>query len=252
VLDPARVRFVLVGTSAPGNVGAAARAIKNFGFARLDLVAPRCDPQDAAARSLAVDAADVLAAARVWTDLDEALAGAGTVVGTTRRTGKHRRPHQPIDVGARTAAELSRAGDVAWVFGPEDHGLRDDHLDRCTHLVYVPTSHALPSLNLAQAVVVVAYEMARAGSVERSAVESPPLPPADHAEREAMYAHLEEALLTIGFLGRDTRDVLMRRIRRALGRAALTGEEVRMLRGIARQTLWAAARAGLVATEPDS
>jgi TrmH family RNA methyltransferase len=251
VLDRARVRFVLVSPRAAGNVGAAARAIKNFGFTRLALAAPRCDPRAQDARSMAVDAADVLDEIREWPDLDTALAGARTVVGTTRRTGKHRRPHEPIDELARAAVDLTRLGEVAWVFGPEDNGLTDEDLDRCTHLAHVPTSHAFPSLNVAQAVLIAAYELSRAGAGPTPEAEPSLAPPADHVEREAMYRHLEQALLAIGFLGRDTHQVRMRRIRRALGRAALTGEEVRLLRGVARQTLWVAARAGLLAAEPD-
>ena len=147
--------------------------------------------------------------------------------------------------------DLARAGEVAWLFGPEDHGLRDDELDRCTHLVHVPTSHALPSLNVAQAVLLTAYEIRRAVACATEPPADGIEPPAEHGEREAMYAHLERSLVAIGFLGRDSRDVLMRRLRRALGRAGLTAEEVRLLRGVARQTLWAAARAGLVLPEPD-
>ena len=252
MLDPARVRFVLAGTRSSGNIGAAARAIKNFGFARLDLAAPACDPLDDSARRMAVDARDVLEAARAWTSLDAALASARTVVGTSRRTGKHRRPHYRLDELAPTLIELARAGEIAWVFGPEDHGLRDDELDRCTHLVHVPTSAELPSLNVAQTVLLAAYELRRAALPGAAPLEGPLEPPADHAEREAMYLHLERALLAIGFLGRDSREVLMRRIRRALGRAALTADEVRMLRGIARQTLWTAGQAGLAPVEPES
>jgi TrmH family RNA methyltransferase len=246
VLDAARVRFVLVRTRSAGNVGAAARAIKNFGFARLDLAAPACEPVDEIARRMAVDAQDVLDALRVWPDLDAALASARTVVGTSRRTGKHRRPHYALDEAAPAVCGLAHAGEVVWLFGPEDHGLRDDELDRCTHLVHVPTSHDLPSLNVAQAVLLAAYEMRRAGATSAGVLETAAEAPAEHTEREAMYEHLERSLVAIGFLGRDSRDVLMRRIRRAFGRAALTAEEVRMLRGVARQTLWAAGRAGLV------
>ena len=251
MLDPARVRFVLAGTRSPGNIGAAARAIKNFGFERLDVAAPACDPLDDSARRMAVDARDVLEAMRAWPSLDAALTGARTVVGTSRRTGKHRRPHYRLDEVASALVDLARAGDVACVFGPEDHGLRDDELDRCTHLVYVQTSAELPSLNVAQAVLLMAYELHRAESHGAPAPDDPLEPPADHAAREAMYLHLERALLAIGFLGRDSREVLMRRFRRALGRAALTAEEVRMLRGIARQTLWAAGQAGLAPAESD-
>jgi len=252
VLDPDRIRFILTGTRSSGNVGAAARAIKNFGFARLHLAAPACDPLDDSARRMAVDARDVLEAARVWPTLDAALADARTVVGTSRRTGKHRRPHHRLDELSGDIPRWAEAGEVAYVFGPEDHGLRDDELDRCTHLVHVPTSDAFGSLNVAQTVLLAAYELRRALAFEALAPAEPVAPPAEHAEREAMYQHLERALLAIGFLGAESREVLMRRIRRALGRAGLTAEEVRMLRGIARQTLWVAGRAGLAPSETDS
>ncbi len=251
MLDPDRVRFVLAGTRSPGNVGAAARAIKNFGFARLDVAAPECDPRDDSACRMAVDARDVLEAARVWPSLDAALADVRTVVGMSRRTGKHRRPHHRIDEIALELARCAEAGALGFVFGPEDRGLRDDELDRCTHLVHVPTSEALGSLNVAQAVLLAAYELRRAASFETLVSAEPIPPPAEHSEREAMYQHFERALVAIGFFSRDSQEVLMRRIRRALGRAGLTAEEVRMLRGIARQMLWVADRAGPAPVERD-
>lgn len=237
-----RIRFVLVEPSHPGNVGAAARALKNLGFARLHLVAPRCDPRDAEASRLAVDAADLLQAARVHDDLDAALDGTGTVVGTSRRTGRQRRPHSRLDALAPELAGLVDAGELAFVFGREAHGLSDAELDRCTHLVHFPASDAYPSFNLAQSVLLAAYE-ARLALAGAAASDWPPA--AGHAEREAMYAHLEAALRSIGFLSEQTAEAMMRRMRRLLGRAVLGAEDARMLRGIARQVLWAAGRAGL-------
>lgn len=231
------VRFVLVEPQRAGNVGAAARAIKNLGFSRLDLVAPRCDPAGDEARRLAVDAEDVLRAARVHASLDAALEGAATVVGTTGVPGRQRKPHWRLDAIAPRLARLARAGQTAIVFGREDHGLTDDELDRCTHLVMLPASSAYPSFNLAQAVLLVAYELFRA---ELPADEPPLPPPARHHEREAMYAHLAEALLAVGFLHEDTATGMMRRIRRVLGRAALTSGDAKIVRGIARQILWLA------------
>jgi tRNA/rRNA methyltransferase len=251
VLDPDRMRFVLAGTQSSGNVGSAARAIKNFGFARLEVAAPACDPLDDRARRMAVDARDVLEAVRVWPSLDAALAGAGTVVGLSRRTGKHRRPHHRLDEISSEIVRAAGAGAVALVFGPEDRGLRDDELDRCTHLVHVPTSVEFGSLNVAQAVLLAAYELRRVSRFDGLAATEPIPPPASHADREAMYQHLEHALGAIGFFTRDTREVLMRRLRRALGRAALTAEEVRLVRGVARQMQWIADRAGSVPAERD-
>jgi TrmH family RNA methyltransferase len=243
--ERARVRFVLVEPQFGGNIGAAARALKNLGYARLVLVAPAADPQGSEARMMAVDAADVLAAAHVTRDLDAALAGAATVVGTSRRAGKHRRPHWSFEALAPTLVERARGGDLAVVFGREDHGLADAELDRCTHLASLPAAPAYPSYNLAQAVLLVAYELDRAWRTPATEREDEPL--ATHEDREALYAHLEQAFAAIGFLSRDTVTPIMRRLRRLFGRAAMTHEEVRLLRGVARQTLWVAGRAGLAA-----
>ena len=192
---------------------------------------------------MSVDARDLLERAKVHATLDEALAGSSAVVGTTRRVGRHRRPHWRLDALAPRLVRLASEGNLAVVFGREDSGLTDGELDRCTHLVYLPSADQYPSINLAQAVMLMAYElrMAAIGTAERESVGTP----AVHGEREAMYAHLEQALVTIGFLSRDTREVIMRRFRRILGRAELSGEEVKMFRGVARQTLWVAREAGL-------
>jgi len=235
-----RVRCVLVGSRSAGNVGAAARALKNLGFPRLVLVAPRCDPQDAQARRMAVDAVDVLDAAARFDALDPALDGAGIVIGATALTGKHRRPHYRLDRLVQLLGPAALANDLALVFGREDRGLTDRELDRCTHLVRLPAVEAYPSFNLAQAVLLVAWELRRAAL---EAEDPPPADAAGHREREAMYAHLEQALREIGFLKDDPAEVVMRRLRRLLGRAVPTADEVRLLRGIARQTLWAAGRA---------
>jgi TrmH family RNA methyltransferase len=245
---PAAVRFVLVEPRYAGNVGAAARAIQNLGFSRLVLVRPACDPLGREASMLAVDARTLLERASVCEDLDTALEGATLVVGTTARTGKHRRPHYRLDRLGPELGRLAACGSLAAVFGREDRGLTDAELDRCTHLVYLPGSDDNPSFNLAQAVLLVAYELRRAALAD----PGPELePPADHAEREAMYAHLQHALETVGFLHRDSVVPMMRRLRRLLGRAAMTSEEARILRGIAHQVLWVASRAGLAARSGD-
>jgi len=240
--DPSRVRFVLVEPMTAGNAGSAARALKNLGFGRLVLVRPRFDRRDRQARMMAVDAKDVLDGAEIHESLDAALAGAQSVVGTSGRTGKQRRPHYRLDRFAGDLARLATAGELAVVFGREDSGLTDRELDRCTHLVHLPAAEAYPSFNLAQAVLLVAYELrcASAAAEPDHAID----PPAAHGEREPMYAHLEQALLAIGFLQDDTVESMMRRLRRLLGRAAATSDEVTMLRGMARQMLWAAKRPG--------
>jgi TrmH family RNA methyltransferase len=241
--DPDGVRFVLVEPRTGGNAGSAARALKNLGFSRLVLVRPGFGPRDRAARMLAVDARDVLDGAQRHDDLDAALEGARSVIGTSARTGRYRRPHHRLDLFSGELARLAAAGELAVVFGREDRGLTDLELDRCTHLVHFPADDAYPSFNLAQAVLLVAYELRRAhpGSLRAEPLD----PPARHEERERMYDHLAQALLAIGFLQLDTTESMMRRLRRLFGRAALTPDEVTILRGVARQTLWAARRAGV-------
>jgi len=246
-LDPGSVRFVLLEPQSGGNVGSAARALANLGFSRLCLVRPACDPLGREARMMAVEALDLLRGAELFEDLDEALAGAGAVVGMTRRAGRHRRPHWRLDQCSRRLVSLAASGELALLFGREDHGLADADLDRCTHLVHLAASSDYPSFNLAQAVLLAGNELRRAGMEE---VAAPALPaPAGHRTREAMFRHLEQALRTIGFLAPDSSEVVMRRLRRLLGRAVMTADEVKLLRGVARQTLWVARRAGLPVAE---
>jgi len=235
-------RFVLVEPRYGGNVGSAARAIKNFGFGRLAIVDPRegADHEDAV--RMAVGAADVLANAPTFPDLSAALDGASVVVGTSRRMGKHRQPHYALHELAPKLAGLAARGEVAIVFGREDSGLSDADLDLCTHLAYVPTSEDYPALNVAQTVAIAAYELGRAIGVESEVEE---LDLADHQAREAMYAHLDEALYAIGFLKDGQVEGMMRRLRRILGRAELTEGDVQVVRGIARQILWLAREAKL-------
>lgn len=243
------VRFVLVGPRSPGNIGAACRALKNLGYARLDLVAPECDPRAEEARRFAVDAGDLLEAASVHASLDDALAGAATVVGTTGLPGRQRRPLFRLDAFAPELARLAGAGTIALVFGRESRGLTDDELDRCTHLVHLPAADDYPSYNLAQAVLLVAYTLRVASGLPPGRPNDEP--PAPHEEREAMYAHLAEALSAIGFLKDDQTEGMMRRLRRMLGRAAVSAGDVKLVRGIARQILWCAGRAGLTGGERD-
>jgi len=242
------VRFVLVEPQSPGNVGATARAMLNFGFEDLRIVSPACDLTAKDARRMAVGAVKVLDGARVCDDLAQALEGACAVLGTSRRTGRHRWPHIPIQKLSEELGLQSSSSDMAVVFGREDSGLTDLELDRCTHLVHIPTSEAYPSVNLAQSVLLFAWELHRAG-LPRETEEGEAM--AGDASREAMYRHLEQALRTIGFLKEDNTEVLMRRLRRMYGRFDLSENEVRIVRGMAHQTLWAAGKAGLIEDRDD-
>ena len=248
--DPQKVRFVLVQPKNSGNIGAAARALKNLGFTRLAIVDPLTDPFDQQAQRMAVDAVDLLRSAQVVNTLDEAISDAQMVVGTSGRGGKYRQPHFRLDELSTEMTAFATTGELAFIFGREDHGLLDSDLDRCTHLVYFPASVAYSSFNLAQSVLLTAYQLVVSGLGPPA--EAPLEPVAAHAVREEMYDHLGQALLSIGFARGQTVETIMRRFRRTLGRAGLAERDVKLFRGLSRQILWAAAQAGLTPETPET
>ena len=230
-----RFAFVLVRPKSPGNMGAAARAIKNMGFSDLRFVAPENrDPAREAA--MAVHADDVLSGARFYPDLRAALADRTIVFGTTARGGPYRDSAQPLRQAAPAMIALSEANRIALVFGPEDFGLTNDDLKCCHRLITIPSAPAYASLNLAQAVMVVAYElsMTMAGPLVRS--EDEPFAPA--AEVHAMLERMTAALIAIGFLPEAHPDHIMFTIRALFGRSGLRPREVEIFNGIARQIGW--------------
>src|ERR1700730_16947751 len=153
-----RFAFVLVRPKSPRNIGAAARAIKNMGFSDLRLVAPAVrDPRPEAA--MAVHAAGLLSAALTYPDLPAALADRMGVIGTTARTAPYRDAAQLLREAAAELNALGGANRVAILFGPEDSGLTNEDLKHCQRLITIPSASAYPSLNLAQAVMLVAYEL---------------------------------------------------------------------------------------------
>ena len=228
-----QVRVVLVRPKSAGNVGAVARAMKNFGVVDLALVAPR-RWRGGAAQTMAVHAADLLAGRTEHASLAGAVADCAWVVGTTCRPGSYRgRALNPRAAGAKIAA-LAATNRVALVFGPEDHGLSNEDLKLCQQLITIPTHSAYPSLNLAQAVLVTLYEIFLAG--HPPADREPAL--ASSARLERMYEHLGAALLRIGFLHGDNPEHIMFTLRRLFGRAHLDEREVAIWLGVARQIEW--------------
>jgi tRNA (cytidine32/uridine32-2'-O)-methyltransferase len=228
------IRIVLVATTHPGNIGAAARAMKTMGLARLVLVAPRHFPHPEAA-ALAAGADDVLAAASVVPDLDAALAGCALVFGCTPRPRSVPMP----ELGPREAAPWAVAdavsGAVAIVFGTESSGLSNEQVQRCHAAVNIPADPAYDSLNLAQAVQVLCYELRCAALARPAAPPTAPSraePPATVEDMEGLFGHLDRTLFEIDFLkGRGSAN-LMRRLRRLFLRARPTRREVMVLRGI--------------------
>ncbi|HZC86979.1 MAG TPA: RNA methyltransferase [Steroidobacteraceae bacterium] len=226
------IRIVLVAPSHPGNIGAAARAMKNMALEEMVLVNPRQFPHpEASARASGAD--DVLAAARVVPSLAEALADCGYVAATTSRDrDQHFRIVDVREAAARLVAESSTAA-AAVVFGPERTGLANEELESAHALIRIPASPAYASLNLAMAVQLVAYELYRARGIAAPTAAPLAAPLATTQEMERLYGHIAAVLEEIDFRDRTQSGThLMARIRRLLQRAELDHNEVNILRGI--------------------
>jgi TrmH family RNA methyltransferase len=231
----ATVDIVLVRPARPANVAAACRAMKNMGLSRLVLVQPPAGLEEPEARALAYGAWDLLDAAVPADDLADAVAGASLVVGTTGKTAEGTWTPRQL---ATDGMEAARGGRMAVVFGPEASGLRHDELSRCHRLVHIPTHTAHSSLNLAQAVLIVAYELFLAAPPP----PAPDEPRAAAGELEMLLDDLRTALLAIGFLNPQNPEAVLTEFRRMWARGGLTPRELTLLRGLARQIRWAGSR----------
>jgi tRNA/rRNA methyltransferase len=238
-------RFVLVEPSHPGNVGAAARALKTMGFSRLVLVAPRVAhvQSDPEAIAMASGADDVLASAHVVPTLADALTGVHWSIALTARLREYGPPQLAPRVAAKEAYRHAANGDIALVFGNERTGLSNEDVERCSALAHIPANPAYSSLNLAQAVQVLCYEL-RMAYLGESSTDAPASLSADVAgprassdEIERMFVHLENALIALEFLDPVNPKKLMSRLRRLFARSGLEREEVNIVRGIAKHIL---------------
>lgn len=227
-------RFILVGTSHPGNVGAAARAMKVMGFDDLVLVAPRQPRLHEAPEAIAMasGATDVLAATRVVARFEDALDGVDHLCATAMTPRDFGPPtHAPRDLLPGLAAQGRRLG---FVFGSERYGLGNDEVYRCHAALSIPTPPGYGSLNLAQAVQLIAYDWRSAlGGFEVRERTAPPVH-ADAAAVQGLLLHWRETLVQLGFLDPAAPRKLMPRLNQLLNRAAVRTEEVHILRGIAR------------------
>jgi TrmH family RNA methyltransferase len=231
-MDSPDIRMVLVAPSHPGNIGAAARAMKNMALAELVLVRPKQFPHpEATAR--ASSAEDVLGGARVVDSLAEALEGCGFIAATTsRERDQYFRVVDVREAAPRIVAE-SRRSPAAVVFGAERTGLTNEELEAAHVLLRIPASQAYPSLNLAMAVQLVAYELFVARRGEPVAAARSDVALASTAEMQELYAHFAQVLDEIEFRDRTQSGThLMGRIRRFLQRAELDHNEANILRGI--------------------
>ena len=230
-----RVRIVLSNTSHPGNIGAAARAMKTMGLSRLFLINPKKYPDDEAI-ARAVGADDVLAEAVVCATLDEALEG---TVFSVALSARHRNLGPDRSQARETAPmilEKAAEGDVALVFGNETAGLSNTDVQRCQRTVFIPANPEYSSLNLGAAVQVLCYELRLAAHDGRPAEVSRTVPFASPAatndDIERFYVHLEQIMVNTGFLDPNQPKRLMSKLRRLFGRVALERDEINILRGV--------------------
>ena len=230
-----RVRIVLSHTSHPGNIGAAARAMKTMGLSCLALVNPKSFP-DPEAVSRAVGADDILERAMVCSSLDEALSGCIYAVAASAR----HRSLGPAPMQARESGPvvLERAleGDVALVFGNETAGLSNEEVQRCQATVFIPANPEYTSLNLGAAVQLLCYELRLAAFIGRPPVVTKTVPFASplatNDDVERFYAHLERVMIATEFLDPAQPKRLIPKLRRLFGRAELERDEINILRGI--------------------
>jgi tRNA/rRNA methyltransferase len=206
--------------------------MQNFGCTDLRLVKPRTDHRGEAARLMAVKAGHILTEAKVFPDLDSAVADVNLLFGTTIRFGKrYRETFMTPDQAATHINGRNSECRCAPLFGSEDKGLTNEELDRCHHFITIPTSGELASLNLAQAVNICLYEIYRHSLSKTDFPPSERLP-APGAEREGMLLHMRASLLKLGFLDDISPDHILHTFRRIFGRTELDSREVRILRGL--------------------
>lgn len=226
--------MVLVRSRNPLNIGAAARAMSNFGFSNLRLVNP-FHVAFLEARS-AVGAADLLARAQEYKAIAEALSDCSLVVGTT--AGRDRQLHQPLwtlSEGAAMIRKKMRSGNVALLFGSEKTGLSNDELSYCHWLLHIPTSEKHVSMNLGQAVAVCLYELARKAKIERRKSEEKPI---TGGELERLTTILFDVLWTSGYFGKELTASKEATIRRLVRRVGLWSADAEVWMGILRQIQW--------------
>lgn len=239
------IRVVLVATTHSGNIGAAARAIKNMGLSQLVLVTPKHFPsEEATARASGAD--DILQSARVVNSLDEALAGCHLVLGTSARDRQIPWPIlDPREAAKHTIDTLEKQHHIALVFGREHAGLTNGELERCHFHVHIPANEDFSSLNVAAAVQILTYEIRMAYlqwqqqptkmQKHETTLEQNSLP-CTNDELEQFYQHLEQTLINVHFLDPNRPRHLMTRLRRLYGKAQISKLEMNILRGILTET----------------
>jgi tRNA/rRNA methyltransferase len=230
----ANIAVILTGTKHPGNIGSAARAMFNMGLEHLVLAAPQCQINDESYR-MAKSGRGILDSMQSFPSLLTAVKEIQLLIGTTGKGEGYREQAYAPRALAPRILDNAALNKVGILFGPEDTGLVDDDLQLCQLLIRIPTRHKANSINLAQSVMIICYELFL-GSLEREPARVPKL--ARVEQIEAMYDQLQKALLDIGFLYPQNASHMMFALRKLLGRAGLETSDVGILRGIARQIGW--------------
>ncbi len=229
------VSVILIEPKEPGNIGSAARAMMNMGLSRMVLVRP-ADTGDRQCRALAGKAYPLVENARVFEDWEEAVSEQHVLAGTTSaRERSLRRPVLPVREAAGYLAERAGSRRIGLVFGPERTGLEEEQLARCQVLATIPAHPEHPVLNLAQAVLLFAYEISQAAGTVPAAAAAEPA--ASQRQREQMFGQAQALLTRVGFLSESNPEHIMS-VLRGLARPDLSEREVRVLRGILSQTEW--------------
>lgn len=225
------VRIVLVETSHPGNIGSTARAMKTMGLHQLYLVSPHAFP-DVRAHEMAAGADDLLETAVITRTLQDAIKGCHLVIGSSARPRHIALTGLLPKESAALAQTISSPHEIAFVFGREQSGLTNDELLQCHYHVHIPSDPTYSSLNLSQAVQIIAYELRMACLSPKAGVTMQQDTLATVDEVEQFYAHLREVLIAIDFLNLANPKRLFQRIRRLFNRAQLEHLEINILRGI--------------------
>lgn len=230
------ITVVFVEPQGPINIGAACRAMMNFGFSDLRLVNPCRGYQSENARKMALSARPILESARLFPDLASALEDCHSAFGTTRRFGKYRKQFFFPDKAAQTIAAMPDTETCALVFGREDNGLTTSELDLCTHFLTIPTDNAFGSMNLSHALAVCLYELSTALREKPLKISS--RRSATIGQTEQMFTHMKQTLLDIDYLDPQNPDHLLRTFRRIFGRAGLSERDVSIIRGLLSRIDW--------------
>jgi tRNA/rRNA methyltransferase len=234
IVNPDHIAVFLVETQIPENIGSVARAMNNMGLARLVLVNPSNCDLSRVLKMATGSSIDLVENMEVYDDLTEAIGPFQYVVGTTARLGEHRPAMTNPRLLAKELVGISQDNKVAILFGPEDRGLSNEQLRYCHTIATIPTAR-FSSLNLAQAVMIVCYDLFLAGTTKP--LQSPPRL-ANKFELEGMYGHLKDVFLKIGFINPQNPEHWMLNIRRFLSRLPLRAREVNVIRGVCRQIDW--------------